>query len=99
MHYFVSNLSRYSRSGIVTCMCLTLLPRYSCAVLTKASALTGLGSKFRHQLDAKHAVLGMDLSPSYINRRGYPYVKCISSCNCKFYPYVNTLECAIIIIF
>ena len=57
----------------------------------------GLGSKFWHQLDAEHAVLGMDLSPSYINRCGYPYVKCLLLC--KFYPYVNTLECAIIIIF
>ena len=28
VHYFVSTLSRYSRSGIVTCMGLTLLPRY-----------------------------------------------------------------------
>ena len=35
----------------------------------------GLGSKLWRQLDTKHAVLGMDLSPSYINRCGYPYIK------------------------
>ena len=39
----------------------------SCVVVTKASALVGLGSKSWRQLDAKHAVLGMDVSPSYIN--------------------------------
>ena len=42
----------------------------------------GLGSKFWQKLDAEHAVLGMDLSPLYINRRGYPSLnvfRCVSS--------------------
>ena len=50
----------------------------------------GLESKFWRQLDAKHAVLGMDPSPSYINRRGYPYVKCIPLC--KFYLYLLSVQ-------
>ena len=40
----------------------------SCAVVTKASVLVGLRSKFWCQLDAKHAVLCMAVPPSYINR-------------------------------
>ena len=36
-------------------------------VVTKASAFVGLGSKSSRQLDAKHAVLGMDAPPSDID--------------------------------
>ena len=39
----------------------------SCVVVTKASAFVGLGSKSSRQLDAKHAVFGMDASPSHID--------------------------------
>ena len=50
VHYFVSTLdgalSRYSRSGIVTCMGLTLLPRHRLVLLSpKGKCLSGVGVK------------------------------------------------------